>query len=67
MPHYEVLLKSTREAVPVEANKFACEDTGNTVFYARPAPGEKFEEVARFATQNIKGIEETECSKQERK
>ena len=60
MIRYEVHLKSARGIMPVEADKFCCED-GYTVFYARPAPGEKFEETARFLTKNVKNIEETTC------
>lgn len=63
---YEVYLKTARGIMPVEAEKFSCEDGGFTVFYARPAPGEKFEETARFLTNNIAKIEETPC-KQEHK
>ncbi len=44
--------------MPVEAEKFQIDGDGYTVFYARPAPGEHFEEVARFSTKNIAKIEE---------
>jgi len=57
--NYEVYLKTARGIMPVEAEKFCCEDDGYTVFYARPAPGEIFEEVARFKTANVSRIEET--------
>ena len=56
---YEVHLKTARGIMPVEADKFSVDGDGYTVFYARPAPGEKFEEVQRFLTHNINKIEET--------
>jgi hypothetical protein len=55
--HYEVTLKTACGVFPVEADKFCCED-GYTVFYARPSPGEKFEEVATFKTSSIRNIKE---------
>ena len=55
---YLVTLKTADTPFPVEAEKFSCEEDGYTVFYARPAPGEKFEEVLRVKTNNIKKIEE---------
>jgi hypothetical protein len=61
LTHYEVHLKSADIPSPVDAEKFLCEDDGYTVFYARPAPGEKFEETQRFLTSNVKKIEEVEC------
>jgi len=45
--------------MPVDADKFNCEDGGFTVFYSRPSKTEVFEEVARFKTSNIKRIKET--------
>lgn len=52
MIHYEVQLKSSDTPVPVDAEKQCCEST-HLVFYARPAPGEKFEEIARFEYSNV--------------
>jgi hypothetical protein len=43
--------------MPVLADKF-CAEAGYVVFYARPAPGELFEEVARFKSSNVKRINE---------
>ena len=57
--HYEVRLRTANVPVSVDGDKFCCEDDGYTVFYARPAPGEKFEEMARFSTKNVAKIEET--------
>jgi hypothetical protein len=61
LTHYSVQLQDQAIPMPVEAEKFNCEGDGYTVFYARPAPGEKFEEVARFLTKNVKLVEETLC------
>ena len=56
--NYEVHLKTADIPCPVEAEKFSVDGDGYTVFYARPGPEEKFEEVQRFLTKNISKIEE---------
>ena len=56
---YLVKLKSADTAFEVTADKFCMDDPEYVVFYARPAPGEPFEEVARFSTKNVAKIKET--------
>ena len=58
MTDYNVHLDTTDLPVPVAAEKFDCGPDGYTVFYARPSPEEKFEEVARFLTKKIDKIKE---------
>lgn len=55
---YEVYLKTARGIMPLEADKFCLDEPGYVVFYARPAPGEKFEEVQRFALSSVAKIKE---------
>jgi hypothetical protein len=64
LTEYNVHLKTTNVALPVTADKFDCGSDGYVVFYARPSPQEKFEEVARFLTKNIYKIKETPCPNQ---
>jgi len=59
LTEYNVYLKTARGIMPIVADKFCCEQNGYTVFYARPGPGEKFEEIATFSTKNVERIEET--------
>ena len=58
MTHYEIFMKNGT-FVSLDADKFHCESGGWTVFYARPAPKEPFEEVKRYESCNIKNIKET--------
>lgn len=55
---YEVRLKTTDEPFELEADKFCLDEPEYVVFYARPGPGEPFEEVQRFLTVNVKKINE---------
>jgi hypothetical protein len=57
--HYEVYLKDNPIPLPIDADKMCCDELGYVVFYSRPAPGEKFGEVARIKSPNMKGIKET--------
>jgi len=57
--HYEVHLKDQDVPMPLDADKFYCEP-GYVTFYARPAPGEKFEEVARFGADNVTAVRITD-------
>ena len=61
MTHYEVTLRDAPLPMPVDAEKFEINRQGYTVFYARPAPGEPFEEIATFSTRNVINIEEKRC------
>ena len=55
---YEVYLKPARGIIFITADKMECEP-GYTVFYARPGPGEKFQEVKRIESNIIAKIKET--------
>ena len=55
---YLVTLKTAEKPFQIDADKFQCDEDGYTVFYARPSPREKFEEVTRVLTNNVKKIEE---------
>jgi hypothetical protein len=59
MTHYEVFLKDNPTPLPLDAQKMCCDEPGYVVFYMRPAPGEKFSEVARLKSSNVKRIKET--------
>ncbi len=56
---YLVTLKTAEKPFQIDSDKFQCDEDGYTVFYARPAPREKFEEVTRVLTNNVKKIEES--------
>ena len=56
---YLVTLKTAEKPFPIDADKFQCDEDGYTVFYSRPGPGQKFEELARFSTENVRKVEET--------
>ena len=56
--HYEVTLKDRTIPFPLDAQKFQCEPEF-VIFYARPSPEEKFQEVARFSAKNVKNIKES--------
>lgn len=59
MTNYLVYLKTTDGPVPVTADKFSCDQTGDTVFYLRASKDQPFTEVALFETSNIKRIQES--------
>jgi dTDP-glucose pyrophosphorylase len=44
--------------MPIDADQLTCSERGYVIFLARPAPGEKFEEVARFKSSNIARVVE---------
>jgi hypothetical protein len=54
---YTVYLKSSEIPVTIDADKFNCE-SGNTIFYKRPAEKEPFEEVKRFISTTVRAVEE---------
>jgi hypothetical protein len=55
---YTIDLKTANKPMPIEADKFYCEEDGYTVFYQRPSKDEPAEEAARIKTSNIKRIKE---------
>jgi hypothetical protein len=59
MTSYDVYLKTARGIIPVEADKFVCDQNGDTIFYVRSSKDQPFEEVALFKTSNIKRIKES--------
>jgi hypothetical protein len=59
LTHYEIFLKDNPIPLPIDADKMCCDEPGYVVFYSRPSKEEKFQEVARFKSSNVKGIKET--------
>ena len=58
MIRYEVWLKDQDTPMPVDADQMTCSERGYVIFLARPAPGEKFEEVARFKSSTVARVVE---------